>query len=649
MRTRTLAAATALAALISSAALTAAPSAAADSAVRTTMVYVSDVAEDSAHHHLFFATQYGIKVTDAQGRNVTTLGSTEHVADLQLSPDGRTLYAVLTDSGTLAAYDTASLGKTAEYPVPGQRSVGGLAFAGGRLWFSHYQGIGSVDLGAEQPAATLHTLDVGDEPSRVYSDPADPGALLVVTHHGATSTLATYDVTGASPVLRVSTEHSGNDARHVTFGAGGHSLLVGGGGPDALVAYRLPDLVKARTYPFTRDSPYAVAGAPDGAVAATTWGDGGQLHVFPQDPARPAAVRPVVKDTTSVGTGADSLLWVEGGKRLLALTSIPGGGTQINFLDSARTYPTTLTVSAPAKAARAKSLIIKGTLKSALALPKGTPLKVVRTDLDSPKGKTLSAKSLGTGGAFSFTDTPPAGGKVTYKISYAGDADHPAASASRSVEVSRATPALKLDNNKKVYAYGADVKFTAHLGSTYKNRTVELWADPYGSDKPNKLVKKAKVNSKGDLSATVGMTRDTKLTAKFTGDSRYAPKSVKVTAYAKAKVSLSLSKQYKNGRIGSHTYAYYHKNKDAFATTKMNYYKGRKQRLEMEFYYLGKWRDTATDYFALGTSGKTVFNLGHPDEAGLRFRIRAAYLNNSSGDNVNSTAYSPWKYLYFTK
>lgn len=112
-----------------------------------------------------------------------------------------------------------------------------------------------------------------------------------------------------------------------------------------------------------------------------------------------------------------------------------------------------------------------------------------RTDLQSPSGHGDRLKADGT---YSFVDTLPAGGKVTYTLKYAGDTAH--ASGTGSVNVSRATTTLTLNNNGKVYSYGAGVTFTAHLSTTYKNRKVETWADPSGSDKPNTLVKSGTVN-----------------------------------------------------------------------------------------------------------------------------------------------------------
>ncbi|MFE2595725.1 hypothetical protein ACFXCZ_04340 [Streptomyces sp. NPDC059396] len=307
-------------------------------------------------------------------------------------------------------------------------------------------------------------------------------------------------------------------------------------------------------------------------------------------------------------------------------------------------------MSAPATSERAKKLTVSGKLASKVPLAAGTGLTVTRTDVESQKGKALALVKTRADGGFSFTDPPPAGGKVTYKVSYAGDATHAPASGSGSdaVEVPRKATALTLNNNGKLYSYGKDVIFTAHLGMTYKNRTVSVHADPFGSDKPKKLLKTAKVNSKGNLSATVDMTRDTTVTAVFSGDARSAAKTVKSTAYGQVKVSTTASRHYKTGKIGSTTYYYFRKNTDPLFTTTMNYYSGRKQRFQLQVYYQGSWYDSGSEYFALATNGKSAVSLEAPGESGIRARMRSSYINSSSGDTVNSTTHGAWKYFTFT-
>ncbi len=217
------------------------------------------------------------------------------------------------------------------------------------------------------------------------------------------------------------------------------------------------------------------------------------------------------------------------------------------------------------------------------------------------------------------------------------------------MEVSRKATSLTLNNNGKVYAYGKKVTFTAHLGTTYKNRTVSIYADPFGADKPKRLLRTGKVNSKGNLSATVTMGRDTTVSAVFAGDARYASKTVKSTGYARVSVSTGVSKHYRTGKIGSTKYHYFRKNTDPVFTTTMSYYKGRAQRLQLQVWYAGAWRSTAAEYFALNSKGKSVVRLEAPGESGIRARIRSSYINGSSGDSVNSTTHGAWKYFTFTR
>ncbi|WP_308010851.1 hypothetical protein [Streptomyces sp. AC495_CC817] len=145
------------------------------------------------------------------------------------------------------------------------------------------------------------------------------------------------------------------------------------------------------------------------------------------------------------------------------------------------------------------------------------------------------------------------------------------------------------------------------------------------------------------------MTRNTVVSAVFKGDARYKPKTVTSTAYARVKVATAVSKHYKTAKIGSTSYSWFHKNTDPLLTTTMTYYPGRKQRFDLQVYYNGAWRSSGSEYFALGTNGKSAVALEAPGQSGIRARMRSVYIKGSSGDNVNSTTYGAWKYLYFSK
>ncbi|MDN3023582.1 WD40 repeat domain-containing protein [Streptomyces sp. S.PB5] len=648
---RSLAAATTLAVLFSSAALTATP-AFADSVKPLTAIEDAAVTVvDGTHQRVFIsdASTNRIAVTDDAGSLIGTLTGLPQVLGLALSPDDSTLYAAVHGADKIVAYDTATLAQTAEYATGTGTTPSSLAHADGKLWFGYGDqwdsDLGVVDLSAETPTVTLG-LAVGHDfasPPALYADSDNPGMLLALDTNISSGPMVVYDISSGTPVLRVA-EDKGGTYTGAALTPDGQNVVVAGPGIRTLIEYRLSDLAEVRTYPLA-SNPLNVAVAPDGTIAATVLDtdDVGDTYVFPTDPSKPVSVRNL------------SHAWMPGGK----LTSWSADGSklfvvtdtyytpQFRVVDEPRKYAATLKVDAPASAPRAKTLTVTGTLTADLALPSGTPITVTRTDTESPNGKPLGTKSLGTGGRFSFTDVPPAGGKVKYTVTYAGDAEHTSASATDTVDVSRATPTLTLNNNGKVYSYGQDVKFTAHLGTTYKNRTVEIWADPYGADKPNKLVKTGTVNSDGNLSVVVDLKRKTKLTAKFAGDARYAPKSTQSTVGAKVSISTSVSGAYKSKYTWNHTYLFFRQSKDPVVTATLPPYGGRTQLLQIQYWSGTGWVTTYREYFKLDSAGKSAVQLTGTPPKGVRFRVRNSYVSGS-GDSVNTTTYGSWKYFTFT-
>ncbi|MFG2354925.1 Ig-like domain repeat protein [Streptomyces sp. NPDC048521] len=662
---RTLTAATTLAVLFSSAALTATP-AFADTSRTLPVKSAGDIVVDGVHQRVFVSDPYQGKVvaTDYSGAVVGSVMSLPGVTGLQLSADSGTVYAASPGADAIVAIDTTTVTESTRYATGDGTDPAHLALAGGKLWFGYgtteHGHIGSLDLSGPEPVVSLD-----QDPDTDY-----PGAPLLAATPGAPNTLAAAAPEYYGSWLGVYDVANGTATRTARYGGGGAGLgstsdlaltpdgsrLITANPGNQHHVWQTSDLTPLSGY-TTEYHPSSVAIAGDGTLAAGT--------NAPYDPSlymfNPGTTKPVREytwpDTDDISgydeLGNANLAWEPGtgAGRLFALTHNYNSVYTLRVLtDSTKSKPV-LTVDAPTTATRAKSLTVKGTLTATLPLPAGTALRVTRTDLESPKGKSLGTKPLGSGGKFSFTDTPPAGGKVRYTVTYAGDARHTTAQASDSVDVSRAKATLTVNNNGKVYSYGQDVKFTAHLGKTYKNRTVEIWADPFGSDKPNKLVKSGKVNSDGNLSVTLDLKRDTKVTAKFAGDSRYKPASAAATAGAKVSVSTSVGNHYKSTYTWGHTYYFFHKSKNPLITTKMSYYKGRKQKFEYEVYYQGSWYPGDPAWFALGSDGVSRVQItgDHGQDVGWRFRVRSSYVNSSSGDIVNSTTHGAWKYFTFTK
>ncbi|WP_428986006.1 Ig-like domain repeat protein [Streptomyces pyxinicus] len=654
---RTLTAATTLAVLFSSVALAAGP-AFADSSKTLPVRATGDIVVDGVHQRVFVSDPLNgkIVVTDYAGTVVKQLtANLSGVSGLELSADSGTLYAAVRDLDAIAVFDTATGTETTRYAVGDKPES--VALAGGKLWFGYGAaaagGIGSVDLTSEGHEVTL------DQSRDWYAAPlldATPGSDILVAGALGQSpvTLASYDVSSGTATKLASTSEAGSNLGDLQLTPDGKDVVVASGSPNYQQVFRTSDLNEDGTYD-TDSYPNSVAIAPDGTLAAGI--DGSyepDVYVF-----RPGSGEPVrTYDFPNTGTSSGSdlladsgLAWSPDGSRLFAVTSNNEGVYALRVLTSPTKAVTTVTVDAPATAARGKKLTVKGKATSKTALPAGTKLTVTRTDLESPQGKALASAVTKADGTFSFTDTPPAGGKVTYKAAFAGDAGHAAGSGSDAVTVSRAKASLTLNNNGKVFAYGKDVKFTAHLGTTYKNRTVEIWSDPYGPDKPNKLVKSGKADAHGNVSVTLDLKRDARLTAKFAGDARYQPATATSTVGAQVSVSSSVGGHYQAKSTWGHTYYFFHKSKDPLITTRMPYYPGRKQKFEFEVYYQGRWYPGDPAYFALGSDGvsKVRINGDHGKDVGWRFRVRSSYINASSGDTVNSTTHGAWKYFTFTK
>ncbi|TVZ94212.1 YncE family protein [Streptomyces sp. BK340] len=645
---RSTSAATALAVLFGSVALSvaAAGSASAESAVLTQPV---GLVADGALQRVFVADQDNgrILATDYKGTLVGVNVGFGRPSDLALSDDGLTLYAALPTSHEIVALDAATLQVKTHYALGDGVDPREVAFAGGRLWFSYrttgedsafHGNLGAIDPAAADAAAAVALGQLPDTVAPYYNaavldaDPSAPGRLAFLDSGDSPGAVNVLDVSGATPQV-VAKSDGGYNFADVDLVAGGSQVLLNG---SRKLSYADGTFTEGGSLTETGWSGDV---SPSGLVAQAY---DRHVNVYKQ-----GADVPVRRFETGTSSSIGDVAWAPDSSRLFALA-----GTGNTFTLKAYTGPTlsvpTLTADAPASATRAKQLTVKGRITANVPLPTGAKLAVTRTDLDSPGGKALPAVTVKADGTYSFTDTPPAGGTVTYKVTYAGDAEHTSATASDKVAVSRAATTLTLNNNGKLYNHGADVTFTAHLGTTYKNRKVEIYADPFGSDKPKKLVKSGTVNTSGNLSVTLDMSRDTAVTAVFAGDSRYRPKTTKVTAYARVSVSTAVSRHYKTAKIGSTSYYWFHKSTDPLLTTTMSYYPGRKQRFDLQVYYQGSWHPGDSQYFPLGTNGKSAVQLGAPGESGIRARMRSVYVNGSSGDSVNSTTYGSWKYLYFS-
>ncbi|WP_345526191.1 hypothetical protein, partial [Actinoplanes utahensis] len=215
------------------------------------------------------------------------------------------------------------------------------------------------------------------------------------------------------------------------------------------------------------------------------------------------------------------------------------------------------------------------------------------------------------------------------------------------VEVSQRL--LTLNNHLKVYDYGATATFTARLGSTYKNRTVEFWADPYGDDQGRRLLKKVVVDSRGEATVALKVHRNTAVQAIFTGDALFADRLAASVVYVKVPVSLAATNHYTTTKIDGVGYKVFRKNAGPILTVTMPKHPNRTAYLATEVFVQGKWRAQGAGYARPDAAGRFQVRMNTTNAGGLRFRVRAAYVAGGSGDNLNATSYTPYQYLYISK
>ncbi|MEV6329506.1 Ig-like domain repeat protein [Streptomyces sp. NPDC051909] len=651
--------------MFSSAALVAgtASQAAADSSKVLPVSSVGDMVVDGVHQKIFISDPNLGKIvaTDYSGTVLATAAGLPGVTGLALSGDAGSLYAAVPGADAVVSLETQTVTETARYVTGEGTDPQHLALAGGKIWFGYGNGdhgdIGSLDITGAEPVVTL-ALDAETNYSgapRLAVSPANPNSIAAASSYYHRFKVGVYDVAAGTASRTARTADSVSNRSMINdlaYTPDGNRLITAGAGNQHFV-WQTSDLAEVGSYASEYHGA-AVAVAPDGTVAAGSDSAYGR-DVFVYRPGEAASVRQYDFPGTGTSSGGDSLAdgglaWEPGGTRLFAVTTAYGASPRLHVLDTPTMSAPAITVNVPATAPLLKPLTVSGTVTASLPLPAGTPLTVTRYDVEAPQGKALGTKALGANGAFSFTDTPTAGGAVAYKVEYAGDATHNSAAAKAQVQVSRNKTALTLDRNGTTVNFNTPVWYTATLGPTYKNREVEIWADPLGPE-PKRLLRRGTVNSEGKLAAQLKMTRDTWVSVTFAGDARNAPAEARSGVYTRAGVANTMSRHYRWTQISGVWYRTYHQTTDPLISAWHNSYPNRRTRLDLQVWYDGAWRNAGSQYFQLSSTGMAYVTLDGDGAAGYRFRVRAAYIDGYSyaGDNVNTTVYGAWQYFNFTR
>ncbi|TGN79495.1 hypothetical protein E5083_07675 [Streptomyces bauhiniae] len=306
-------------------------------------------------------------------------------------------------------------------------------------------------------------------------------------------------------------------------------------------------------------------------------------------------------------------------------------------------YAPQLTLKAPASAPRGAALSFNARLGDG-PYGSGETVTVTRTDAAHTTTPVTWKAPVAADGTITVKDTPSTGGANTYTVDYAGDGGHRAATASATVQVSRATTSLTVAADASTYAYSATATVTAHLGTTYNGRTVSLWATPAGGKKT--LVKTGTVDSRGNLRATYKLTRSTTFTASYAGDHRYAPATATRAVSGQVKVAQALSGYYTSAKYSGTTYRVYHRKTRPTVTTTVSPNKsGQCVKFQAQRYYSGAWHTLNTSgCFTLGAKSAVSSKLSLSNAVGQKFRVRSEYVRGSKG-TTNVSTWGGWQYL----
>ena len=312
---------------------------------------------------------------------------------------------------------------------------------------------------------------------------------------------------------------------------------------------------------------------------------------------------------------------------------------------TAHTYaiqaPTTVTASGPSSATIGKALTITGRVTDRGTALAGAALTVTRHD---PLGTTTIATAHSdANGNYTISNVPPNGTTNTYKVSYAADALHQSASATYSVFVTRLGTFLSVSTDKSDYYYNQVVHVTAHLGTTYTNRAVTIYAQQSGFSKVR--IASGNVGPKGYLFGSVQVRRNTVYSAAFAGDVRHAPVVVTLLRKTHASSAMTLLNYYGTNSGG---YRLYHKSQFPRQHAHVDPYKsGQCVYYDVQDYVSGKWHDLGfSDCFALDSKSNTdaYFDARDYGVVGRKYRSGFWY----AGDRINEGQGSLWRYFTIT-
>jgi 5-hydroxyisourate hydrolase-like protein (transthyretin family) len=351
-----------------------------------------------------------------------------------------------------------------------------------------------------------------------------------------------------------------------------------------------------------------------------------------------------VTDATATATG--SYTYTASVPATATTTSAQATAQVVVALNSA-----TLSLSGPSSALPLKSFSVTGKLSLGTGSPAtGTPIMVSR---QNPTGTTTQITGItsGAGGSFTINDKLSALGGYIYTASVPATATTTAATGTLKVTVAKGTPTLTLSAGPPTALYDSTLHVTAHLGSTYSNRTVSVYYQLVGTG-TRKLLKTATVSSAGNLALSYpAATRNVIFIAVFSGDAQYNARTVSVRIGVAVRVAMTNSGWYTTTKFNGTTFQVFHHTSHLnVAVTVTPNKRGETVELVAQQWYNNQWNNVTGDVFTNTLNGSSTVSgyLTLTGVTGGYFRLMAVFVP-SSNDVTNISYHSGWFYFSVVK
>jgi len=258
-------------------------------------------------------------------------------------------------------------------------------------------------------------------------------------------------------------------------------------------------------------------------------------------------------------------------------------------------------------------LVVHATVSGAATTP---TLAVTRTDRNGQQPPFTLMETAA--GEYSGNDPLPA---VWGRISYVVSDTASGAEGRGSVYARRHTTSLTIHPARRVVSAGRLARVTAHLGTTFTNRRVTLYARPFQRDRTQ--IRSGSVDATtGNLSASYTMSRRTRFVAKFGGDLKYRPAWARVVVLARAVVHEHL----RGGYASDGAYRLFHVTENPVLGVHMlPELDGVCLLFRAERHYNGAWHLVATGCVSTDSDGRAIGVLTGDHHLDSPYRVRARW------------------------